>query len=113
PRLYPPSSRDRLDRHLEELDRHTAFASTRAHGVQSLVPAVHRLLVLEERDAKTLSALTVDQHQHLCALQTRWGVAGLHFIANHPDRVVDPSRVALKRRYSRVHAFSFEWSSVE
>src|SRR2546423_797917 len=51
-----------LNWHFVELDRRAPFARTGAHSVERLVPAAHRLLAFEERDAEALTALAVDQH---------------------------------------------------
>ena len=69
------SSANGVNGHFVELNRRAPFARTGAHGVKRLVPAAHRFLALEERDAEALTALAVDEHQHPRALQSRRRVA--------------------------------------
>src|ERR671910_3768892 len=99
-------SGDGRDRHLIELDRGAALAGARAHGVERLVAAAHRLLGLEQRDAEALPGLAVDEHEHLRALETGRRLARLDLPADEADRIVDLGGVALERRYARVHVAS-------
>src|SRR5436305_47856 len=106
----PPArvSADCLDRHFEELDPGAALIGARAHGVERLVAAAHRILVLEKSYAEALAALAVDEHEHLRALEPRRRLAGCDLLTDHSDRIVDPARIALKRRYTRVHVCPFD-----
>src|SRR6266511_3286220 len=66
----PAVSAERVDRHLVELDRPALAARSWAHRVQRFVAALHRILTLEQGDADALAGLTVDEHQHLRALES-------------------------------------------
>src|ERR687888_92449 len=97
------ASGDGLDRDLEELDGRAPLRRARVHRVQRLVPAAHRLLRVEERDADALAGLAVHEHQHLGALEAGRRRAGFDLAANHADGVVDLARVALECGYACVH----------
>ena len=60
---------DRLNRHLVELDRRAPLGATGIHRVERLVAPPHRFLALEERHTQALARFTVDEHQHLGALE--------------------------------------------
>src|SRR3954468_7486167 len=100
------ASADGLYRYLVELDRRPALGRAGIHGVERLVAAAHRFLALEERDAEALTALAVDEHQHLRAFEAGRCVAGLDLGPNRADRVVDVGGIALECRYACVHVAS-------
>src|SRR5690242_441106 len=106
-RQVPALPSDRLHRHLVELDRGPSLARPRAHGVERIVAATHRLLTVEERDAEALPRLAVDEHEHLRALQTLRHLVRCHLAADHADRVVDVGGIAFEHRYACVHVASF------
>src|SRR3954468_14350178 len=83
------ASADGLYRYLVELDRRPALGRAGIHGVERLVAAAHRFLALEERDAEALTALAVDEHQHLGALEAGRCLAALALGPNRADRVVN------------------------
>src|SRR5919197_2530842 len=99
-------SANRLNRHFEELDRRATLARAGDHGVECLVAAAHRFLALKERDAEALPILTVDEHQHLRALEAGGRVPGFDLGTNHLDRLVDAGGVALECRNACVHVAS-------
>src|SRR5687768_5040049 len=92
-----------LNRYFVELDRGAPLACAGVHRVERLVAAPHVLLALEQRDAKSLAGLPVDEHEHLRPLEPLWGLLGVHLGPNELDRLVDPGRVALEGRYPCVH----------
>src|SRR5215213_6741705 len=100
------SSGDRLNGNVEELDRRTALRSAGTHRVEYLVAAAHGLLALEQRHAEPLAGLAIHEHQHLRALEPFRGLLGLDRRTDHLDRLVDVGRIALERRYARVHQLS-------
>src|SRR5919112_2969957 len=102
-RRQPRSSGDRLNGNVEELDRRTALRSAGIHRIERLVAATHGLLALEQRHAEPLAGLAIDEHQHLRALEPLRCLLGLDRRTDHLDRLVDVGRIALERRYARVH----------
>src|SRR5207244_13206864 len=98
----------RRTRHLVDHVGRALLARAGIHCVERLVAAAHRLLAVEERDTDSLTALAVDKHQHLGALEPRRWAAGIELGANHADRLIDVGGIALECRYACVHVSSFE-----
>src|SRR5262249_15379484 len=97
---------ERMDRYLVELDSGALFTRAGIDGVEGLVSAAHRLLILEQGDAEAFAGFAVDEHEHLCPFQPRRWVATFDLATDAADRLIDIRGIALERCDTCVHVFS-------